>query len=99
VLAGFGFGGFSVVDWSLACNLAPKSSSALSMGIWNLAAVVPQVIAPGVFGPVSDLLVSSSSPQLAYRAVMACVIVFLGLGSFRLRNLRETAPHNLEGQC
>jgi Na+/melibiose symporter-like transporter len=99
VLAGFGFGGFSVVDWSLACNLAPKSSSALSMGIWNLAAVVPQVIAPGVFGPVSDLLASSSSPQIAYRAVMACVIVFLALGSFRLRNLRETAPNNLVGQC
>ncbi len=89
LLAGFGFGGFSVVDWSLACNLAPRASSALSMGIWNLAAVVPQVIAPGVFGPASDALASALSPALAYRLVFASVILFLALGSFRLRNLRE----------
>jgi MFS family permease len=93
-VAGFGFGGFSVVDWSLACNLAPKASSALSMGIWNLAAVVPQVIAPGLFGPASDLVASTWGAEAAYRLVMASVIVFLGAGSFRLRNLRESAPCN-----
>lgn len=92
LLAGFGFGGFSVVDWSLACNLAPRASSALSMGIWNLAAVLPQVIAPGVFGPVSDLVSAALGPHLAYRLVMASVIVFLALGSFRLRKLSETLP-------
>ena len=89
VLAGFGFGGFSVVDWSLACNLAPRASSALSMGIWNLAAVIPQVIAPGLFGPLSDHFASSWGEAAAYRLVLAFVIVFLGLGSFSLRNLKE----------
>lgn len=94
VLAGFGFGGFSVVDWSLACNLAPRASSALSMGIWNLAAVVPQVIATGIFGPASDALASTLGPAPAYRLVFASVIVFLALGSFRLRNLRERDSSN-----
>jgi MFS family permease len=89
LLAGFGFGGFSVVDWSLACNLAPRHSSALSMGIWNLAAVIPQLIAPGLFGPLSDAAGQAWGPELAYRGVMGSVIVFLGLGSFRLRNLTE----------
>lgn len=92
LLAGFGFGGFSVVDWSLAFNLAPRSSTALSMGIWNLAAVIPQVIAPGVFGPASDLLAQSWGAGPAYRVVLASVIVFLAIGSFRLRNLREAEP-------
>ena len=93
LLAGFGFGGFSVVDWSLACNLAPRSSSALSMGIWNLAAVLPQIIAPGLFGPISDVIEKAWSPAAAYRVVFASVIVFLLLGSFRLRNLREAPPN------
>jgi MFS family permease len=92
LLAGLGFGGFSVVDWSLACNLAPRATSALAMGIWNLAAVVPQVIAPGVFGPLSDRAVLAFGPALAYRGVMGAVILFLGLGCYGLRTLREDQP-------
>lgn len=97
LLAGFGFGGFSVVDWSLAFNLAPRSSSAMSMGIWNLAAVVPQVIAPGVFGPLSDAIGAAWGPAVAYRLVLASVIVFLAVGSFRLRNLGESNARAEEG--
>lgn len=95
LLAGFGFGGFSVVDWSLACNLAPRATSALAMGIWNLAAVLPQVIAPGIFGPLSDQVALYWSPGVAYRLVLASVIVFLGAGSFRLRNLAEPDPNEV----
>ncbi len=92
MIAGFGFGGFSVVDWSLACNLAPRASSALSMGIWNLAAVVPQVLAPGLFGPISDAIAGQWGASTAYRFVMSCVIIFLALGCWRLRELREESP-------
>ncbi len=92
-LAGFGFGGFSVVDWSLACNLAPRASSALSMGVWNLAAVLPQIIAPGLFGPLSDALTSSLGAQTTYRVVMGAVVLFLGLGCGRLVGLEEK-PHD-----
>ena len=92
-VAGFGFGGFSVVDWSLACNLAPKASSALSMGIWNLAAVLPQILAPGIFGPLSDFAVTSWGAPSAYRAVMSAVIVFLVIGCWRLSGLDEDSPN------
>lgn len=94
-VAGFGFGGFSVVDWSLACNLAPRASSALSMGIWNLAAVLPQIIAPGIFGPLSDAAASSLGEPAAYRIVMSAVIVFLLVGCWRLSGLRENSPQDL----
>lgn len=92
LIAGFGFGGFSVVDWSLACNLAPRASSALSMGLWNLAAVVPQVLAPGIFGPVSDTIAGQWGEPAAYRFVMSCVIIFLALGCWKISGLREESP-------
>lgn len=90
-VAGFGFGGFSVVDWSLACNLAPKASSAMAMGVWNLAAVLPQIIAPGVFGPLSDSLAQTLGEATTYRAVMGAVVLFLALGCWRLIPLQEKA--------
>ena len=91
-VAGFGFGGFSVVDWSLACNLAPRASSALSMGVWNLAAVLPQVIAPGLFGPLSDTMAQQWGAGTSYRIVMLFVILFLALGCLRLSGLSEDSP-------
>jgi len=48
VLAGVGWGVFLVADWAIACRVLPPRAMAASMGIWNLAVVLPQVVAPAL---------------------------------------------------
>jgi MFS family permease len=44
--AGIGWGIFLVADWALACRIMPPGSAASTMGVWNLALVLPQIAAP-----------------------------------------------------
>lgn len=46
LLAGFAWGAFLTADWALGCALLPKSALAAGMGVWNLAIIIPQIIAP-----------------------------------------------------
>jgi MFS family permease len=46
VVAGLGWGVFLVADWAIACRILPPSAMAAAMGIWNLAIVIPQIVAP-----------------------------------------------------
>jgi MFS family permease len=48
LLAGIGWGVFLVADWAIACRVLPASAMAASMGIWNLAVVLPQIVAPAL---------------------------------------------------
>jgi MFS family permease len=45
-VAGIGWGIFLVADWALACRIMPAGSAASTMGVWNLALVLPQIAAP-----------------------------------------------------
>jgi hypothetical protein len=45
-LAGIGWGVFLCADWAFACRLLPASAIATTMALWNLAVVVPQMVAP-----------------------------------------------------
>lgn len=88
VLLGLGFGAFMVVDWALMCCLIP-SNSAQYMGVWNLTTVIPQVLAPALAGPLSDMLARFFGQDLAYRAVLLLVLVYLALGLRPLTWIRE----------
>jgi MFS family permease len=48
LLAGVGWGVFLVADWAIACRVLPANAMAASMGVWNLAVVLPQIIAPAL---------------------------------------------------
>lgn len=48
VVAGIGWGAFLVADWAIACRILPPGAMASAMGVWNLAIVIPQVIAPAL---------------------------------------------------
>jgi MFS family permease len=48
VIAGVGWGVFLVADWAIACRVLPAGAMASAMGVWNLAIVIPQVIAPAL---------------------------------------------------
>ena len=45
-VGGIGWGYFLTADWALGCGFLPRGALALSMGIWNLALLLPQMVAP-----------------------------------------------------
>jgi MFS family permease len=68
-LAGLGWGIFLVADWAIACRILPPAALAATMGIWNLALILPQIAAPlittWVLGRLS-LLGSAQGPRVAF---------------------------------
>lgn len=48
LVAGFAWGAFLTADWALGCALLPRSALAAGMGVWNLAIILPQIVAPAV---------------------------------------------------
>jgi MFS family permease len=63
LLAGLGWGVFLVADWAIACRVLPPNSMAAAMGIWNLAIVLPQIIAPALTTLVLQRLGSVQGPE------------------------------------
>lgn len=46
LLAGLGWGAFLVADWAIACRILPPATMAAAMGVWNIAIVLAQIVAP-----------------------------------------------------
>jgi MFS family permease len=70
VAAGVGWGIFLSADWALACRVVPPHALATAMAVWNLAILLPQIVAPAI----ASAVISHSGPLLAPN-------VALGLGS------------------
>ena len=51
-VAGIGWGAFATTDWALATALLPPGAMATSMGVWNVATTVPQIVAPLLAAPL-----------------------------------------------
>jgi hypothetical protein len=69
VIAGVGWGVFLVADWAIACRVLPAGAMATAMGIWNLAVVIPQVLAPALTTLVLVRLAVSggaAAPRIAF---------------------------------
>jgi len=49
--SGVAWGAFFTADWAIAYALLPRGALAAALGVWNLAAVVPQIIAPALTAP------------------------------------------------
>ena len=68
-VAGIGWGIFLCADWAFACRLLPPGALATTMGIWNLAVVGPQMLAPLVATVVltrAHVLSTPAGPHLAF---------------------------------
>jgi MFS family permease len=63
LLAGLGWGVFLVADWAIACRVLPPEAMAAAMGIWNLAIVLPQIVAPAFTTFVLQRLALVSGPD------------------------------------
>lgn len=44
--AGVAWGVFVTADWTLGCRFLPRHALATAMGLWNLAQILPQILAP-----------------------------------------------------
>lgn len=67
--AGIGWGIFLCADWAFACRLLPPGALATTMGIWNLAVVGPQMLAPLVATAVltrANALSTPAGPHIAF---------------------------------
>lgn len=80
LLAGAAWGVFLSGDWALGCHFLPRFALATAMGIWNLALLVPQILAPLIATAVlaqTHLLQSPQAARIAF--VVAAVEVVCGI--------------------
>jgi MFS family permease len=89
-IAGIGWGIFLVADWAIACRVLPAAAMAAAMGIWNLAIVIPQVIAPALTTSLLQYLAVTGGPQ-APRIAFALALVETCLGIAWLWRLSRAA--------
>jgi MFS family permease len=47
-LAGIAWAIVLTADWALGCAILPRSTLATAMAVWNLALIVPQIVAPSL---------------------------------------------------
>ncbi len=72
VASGIAWGAFFTADWAIAYALLPRGAMAAALGVWNLAAVIPQIVAAAVTAPLVaavDASVPGSGPRVALALV------------------------------
>ncbi len=80
VLAGIGWGAFITADYALAAAVLPRGAMATSMGIWNVATTLPQIVAPLLAGPVV-LRFDALAPGLGPRAAIVVSLAEFLIGA------------------
>ncbi|HLI96169.1 MAG TPA: MFS transporter [Candidatus Baltobacteraceae bacterium] len=80
LIAGVAWGVFLSGDWALGCQLLPRFALATGMGLWNLALLIPQILAPLIATAVLARLGALQNPQGARVAfIVAAVEVACGI--------------------
>ncbi len=78
LVAGVGWGVFLVADWAIACRVLPSGAMATAMGLWNLAVVLPQIVAPALTTLVLAhfaLTGGSLAPRVAFALALGETLV------------------------
>ena len=97
--SGAAWGAFFTADWAIAYAVLPRAALASAMGVWNLAAAIPQVVAPAITAPVVAYF-DARSMGLGPRIALICVIVEFAIGTawlWRLRLPRASAGPSRAG--
>jgi MFS family permease len=53
-LAGAGWGAYFTADWAIAVTVLPRTAMASAMSVWNIAATLPQILAPALTTPIVE---------------------------------------------
>jgi MFS family permease len=94
--SGCAWGAFFTADWAIAYAVLPRGAMASAMGVWNLAAAVPQIIAPALTAPVVGAL-DAQHPGWGPRAALLLVVFEFVLGAallWRLPPLKNPSLKN-----
>jgi hypothetical protein len=86
-LFGLGYGAYQAVDWALAVDVLPDGGAAKDMGIWHVALVLPQILAPAITGLTLNAL-KGTSLLLGYTVVFVMTAVWFTLGTVCVRQIR-----------
>jgi Na+/melibiose symporter-like transporter len=88
-LFGIGYGAYQAVDWALAVDVLPEGGGAAKdMGIWHVALVLPQVVAPAVTGAILAAL-KPLSLLAGYTTVFIITAVWFVLGTWWVKKVRS----------
>lgn len=89
-LFGIGNGAYQAVDWALAVDVLPGGEDAAKdMGIWHVALVLPQVIAPVISGLLLNAFKAHGELRLGYTLVFGTAAVWFILGTIFVRQIRS----------
>lgn len=94
---GIGWGAFIAADWAFAFTLIPKERTARYMGLWDLTALAPQMVAPLIAGIARDRLITmlpggpAAAEAEAFRIVFSFAIIYFIAGLIVLGYVREPA--------
>ena len=86
--SGIAWGAFFTADWAIAYRVLPAGALGSAMGVWNLAATIPQVVAPLLTAPLVAAL-DARSAGLGPRAAFVLVVVEFAAGTAWLWRLRR----------
>jgi len=87
-LFGVGYGAYQAVDWALAVDVLPGGENAAKdMGIWHVALVLPQVLAPAATGLVLTAL-KERSLLTGYTVVFVMTAAWFVLGTIFVQRIR-----------
>lgn len=88
-LFGIGNGAYTAVDWALAVDVLPSGEDAAKdMGIWHIAMVLPQILAPFVTGTVLTLFKVQGMLLTGYTVVFVMTAIWFVLGTVFVRQIR-----------
>ena len=88
-LFGIGNGAYQAVDWALAVDVLPAGDdSAKDMGIWHVAFVLPQVIAPLVTGLTLSAFKQQGLLMAGYTTVFVMTAIWFVLATVFVRQIR-----------
>lgn len=94
VFFGLGYGAYYSVDWALACDVLPDQDNAgRYLGVWNVAMVLPQTVAPVIAGTLLTVFgrgrLQGRYTLEGYSTVFVLAASTLLLGAWLLRNVRS----------
>ncbi len=85
-IAGVAWGAYFIADWALACTLLPRGAMAASMSVWNIAATLPQIVAPAITAPIAER-VNAALPGTGPRVAIVLAILEFTIGALWLYRL------------
>lgn len=85
-IAGIAWGTYFIADWALACTVLPRNAMAFAMGVWNIAATLPQIAAPIITAPIVER-VNAGAPGVGPRVAIGLAIIEFTVGALWLYRL------------